>query len=501
MRATWLMQRAWVLIAVLLAAPLIRAENLPPASRPTATQASTSPRDARIGRFMGPGAMIDAGFSPYYRDRSPRGLAREIHAQGFKWVLVYSSSATTALLDALRAEGLGVGLQLWGPLIYSPDRVTPRPPAEALQVFATGKRGDSLQPHFFCPRNDAFLTWHRAYVVAELKRLRPDLVLVIEAFLGELPGPTSPTYGCVCSGCPKAFSDRNAGLAPPDFRNADSPQYWSRDRERYAKWVTFRAESMAAFLKAAHANVAAADPHVLQAGSMLALGEKGGLDRIRECNAHDARLLAEAAPWDLFLLQAHWPDWIRPDLDPVEHVRSYRPFADAVRRVRPAMPVGILTDSGSNEDMRRSREWLAEANAAATREGMTGVGIYEYAISRFIYDQPPRVIEATASKRDGAIELIFSKRLERASVMEPTHYTLPDGSHPERVTFDGGNIVTLRGPGVAAAITAKKGIEVRVDKVRDDAPTFWFNATRKGEPLKYPHHEVAPETQVRVTVK
>ncbi len=504
--------RSVQLLVAVAAAIALEAGPAPVAGQTPLTPAA-SPISRHTGRQVslpfekleGLGTMIDYGLAPYYRDRSPRGIAKEIRHAGFSWVIGYAHSLTPELAQALRAEGLAVVLQLWGTIIYSPASCRPAPPDSALQVFASGPQRSDANPKFYCPNRPELIAWHKTYARPLLERFRPrfyaesspgrtDLALVIEAFLGDLPGPESPTYGCVCAACRELFAQEYPAFREiPDFGNAESPFYWRQDRPRYQAWVTFRARSMARFLGQVYEGIAEIAPQVGLAGSMLALGQRDGLAQVRECNGHDAALLARAVEWDCFYLQAHWPDWLRADLRPTEHVRSYEPFLRELRRQVPDLRVGILTDSGSDEAMRRSLDWLREAHAAARDRGYHGLGIYEYSISRFIYEDPPRLVETTLQDAAASVELVFSKRLDPLSATTPGHYTLESGEHPRTVEFDGGNIVTLR----FADLPRNRAVNLHITGVRDDPSRFWFHAPRAGRP-RYPGHVIGPGTRVEL---
>ena len=490
-------------IALLLVTPLALASELYGASPSASAPASramfgrrplAAQQIPRLRQLQGMGTMVDATLSPYYRDRSPRGLAKEIRGRGFDWVLAYANSLTPDLAAAIRVEGMALGLQLWGTIIYGPERLAPPPPAEALQVFASGPQTAAEQPKFYCPSSEAFVAWHRGYALAQLARFHPDMVLVIESFLGDIPGPTNRTYGCVCPRCCRRFAEAHGGQEAPEFKHTGSPRYWQTDKARYQRWVSFRAKLLADFTRDLYGGIAQTEAKVALAGTMLALGQPDGLSVVRECNGQDAALLARAAPWDLFFLQAHWPDWSRPGLTPREQVEGYRPFLDALHKEVPDLRVGILGDSGSNEDSRRSLEWIREADSIARSAGFTGFGIYEYAVSGFIYSERPRVIESTANAARREIEVVFSKRLDRPSATASQNYTLGDGTHPREIAFDGGNIVLLRFDKIARPQPAT----LRIQDVRDDATAFWFNAGRPRQQQKYPSQVIDPDTRIDI---
>lgn len=187
-----------------------------------------------------------------------------------------------------------------------------------------------------------------------------------------------------------------------------------------------------------------------------------------------------------FFFQAHWPDWLRPDLSAEHHVRSYVPFLQAMRRQLPDVRTGVWTDTGSNVDMRRSLPWIRAAYCTALEEGFDQLGTYEYCISRFIYTDPPEVIEVAALPDGNQLEIVFSKRMERKSVTDLANYRLDDGSQPTDASFDGGNIVTLSFSSLGKSRIARLSVE----NARDDANTFWFNNRRSGREERFPGNTI-----------
>ncbi len=423
----------------------------------------------------------------------------EIRARGFSTVVAYGHTLTPEMATAFRDEGLAVVLQVWGTIVYGPRRLHPPPPTSARQVFRGGPQAARANPVFFCPNHDEYVSWLADFASDRIERIRPDGILAIETFLGDWPGPEAATYGCFCAECLRRFQARFPGATGfPEFTDTTSANHWRTNCQLYANLVRFRAESVAGFIGKLHAPIRKRFPEVALVGTMLALAADDGPARVRECNAQDARLLARAAPWDFFYLQAHWPDWTRVDLNPDEHIQSYKPFLDLLHQEIPGLPVAVLTDSGSNENMRRSMGWLSAAHVRAKAEGFCGLGIYEYAISRFIYEEAPTVIQnnVRAQQDQVELELVFSKRLEQASATVPANYALADGSHPTAVRFDDGNIVTLTFQPWRAGRTT----QLEMQNILDDASTFWFNLRKPPRAWKYPPNAVNPHARVNIQI-
>jgi len=443
----------------------------------------------RLQQLHGLGTLADFSFY-YYRNRSPRGLAREIKARGFSWLCGYSSRTTPELVEAFHDEGMAFVLFLWGTIIYSPGTLSPPPPDSGKQVFVGGAQAPDANPVFYCPNSQEYVEWYRKMVHDQVHRVPADMIMMTESFLGEWGGPDATTYGCFCDSCRSRFLQvypEETNL--PDFQNPASPRYWKTNRVLYERWITFRADSVKKFQQATYDAVIQELPNVAIAGNMLAIDDPQGISKVREYNAQDVNLLANAMPWDFFYLQAHFPDWLKISLDAEQHIRSYVPFLTAIRSNAPKLRVGVTTDSGSNMGMRRSLAWLHACALAAKQDGFSSFAPYEYSISRFIYEEPPTVI---GIKPDGAgkkLEVIFSKRVDSSTAQNTSNYTLDSGSNPSQVQFDGGNIATL----IFESWQRNRNASIRIVNVKDDWAGFWFKS-HAGSGVQFQANTISPNT-------
>jgi len=443
---------------------------------------------SRLRQLEGLGVYGDFSFG-YYKDRSLRGIAKEIRAKGFSWVCAYSSYMTPELAEALQAEGVAIMLGLWGTIIYRPEELELPPPDDGKQVFVRGPHKPDANPVSYCSNSDAFVEWYREMVKKDLSVFRPDMVILGEAFLGAWVGPSSDSYGCFCDNCLSKFKEQNPDVDGfPEFNDESSDDYWEKNTELYEKWVAFRAESTSRFFTHVYATVLEEMPDVPIAGGMLAIDHPEGIAKVREFNAQDVNILADLLPWDMFMFQAHWPDWCRMDLQAEYHPKSYRPFLDAIRQKNPDLRVAMSTDIGSNPEMRRSMPWIDTAYIAARAEGFDALGLYEYAVGKYLYEDRPEVIEITASADKDEIEVIFSKRMDPDSAVCTSNYRLDDGDQPKEIRFDGGNIVTL----VFEQLDRDRDAQLEIKDVLDDANTMWFNKGATGKNWRYPPNAVNP---------
>jgi hypothetical protein len=157
---------------------------------------------------------------------------------------------------------------------------------------------------------------------------------------------------------------------------------------------------------------------------------------------------------------------VRADLPP-NYVDAYRPFLTQIRAAAPKLPLMIQADTGSQQQNRRSWEWIRGFERAGARLGVGSTTFYEYFIGLSMYTDAPRIAEARAHKDD--IELRFTKRLDAASAGDIARYHLDRG----RITaarVDGSNVfLTVEGvrPGDRCTLTARG--------IADDARVRLFN--------------------------
>lgn len=443
----------------------------------------------RIQQLQGLGTLADFSFY-YYRERSARGLVKEIKARGFSWICGYSYSTTPELVDAVHQEGMAFVLFLWGTILYSPERLTPPPPDSGKQVFVGGPQSPGASPVFYCPNSHEYVQWYRGMVHDQVKRVPADMVMVTESFLGEWGGPSSATYGCFCESCRTRFLEMYPTEGDvPDFSDPSNPRYWKTNTALYEKWIAFRADSVKRFQQAAYDAVIEQLPTTPIAGNMLAIDDPQGVAKVREFNAQDVNLLATAMPWDFFYFQAHYPDWLKVSLDAEQHIRSYVPFLTTLRQAAPNLKVGVTTDSGSQIAMRRSLAWLHAGALAARQKGFVSFAPYEYSISRFTYEEPPSVIGITPDGAGKTLEIIFSKRMDPTTVRNISNYVLDSGANPREVQFDGGNIATL----IFESWQRNRNASVHITNVKDDWAGFWFKS-HPGRSVQFQSNTISPNT-------
>ncbi|HSW46815.1 MAG TPA: DUF4434 domain-containing protein [Phycisphaerae bacterium] len=379
---------------------------------------------------LGRGPTIDPSFG-YYRDRTPESIAAEIRANGYgivHWAVTAESQINPALLGALHRERIGVWYMTWGNGTYSTKDL----PAgwEAWKMVARSDlAGVPLNDGFtrLCLNNAHYRGWRKQQIAGVMSRLPFQGVEIVEPHWPDYPGPTSPAYACFCPNCLAAFTKMFPGeKALPDILREDSPLNPKKNPELWKKWLTFRQASLTDFLNDlvnGRGGLRETVPHAMISVWSLAL--KDGLQQVLEDNGECTEDITRVVKPDLYGLQTHWPDWLKPDLPP-DYVKWYQPFIDQIRKVDPKMPILIQADTGSKNENRRSWDWIGDFERECWKLGVTSTTFYEYFIGLYAYEDPPRVAEVRRKGR--RLQLVFTKRLDPASAGDVSRYALDDGT-------------------------------------------------------------------------
>lgn len=386
--------------------------------------------------------QVDPSYA-YYRDRSAQSVAAELKVNGFacvRYLVTSEQRIHTAFVAACRQLGLRVCYGTFGNGSYAPRDL----PA-GWEAWRMRLRDPSARPPgytYLCLNHPEYRRWKKAQIVQTLRRVPFDGLEIVESFWPAFRGPESSLYGCLCDHCVAAFR-REFPDAPaaPNFTDPANRDHFQTNRALYARWVEFRARSMAGFLDElinGPEGVRRHFPKLPVAIWGLAADVPAPVATLREWEGVDGALLVSTVRPDLYVLQTDWPDWMKPDLPP-DYPLRYKPFVEAIRATGSRVPIQLQTDIGSAENCRRSRDWLRACEAAARRAGMSGVTAYEYHLSRDLYDAPPRPVTATG--RSNVITLVFNKRLDAAPASDLTHYRANAG-HILSAKVDG-NLVEL----------------------------------------------------------
>ncbi len=397
----------------------------------------------------------------YYKDRSADSIAEEISVNGFGDVRLISTNhaeISDELLKAFRDRRIRVWHSTFCHGVYSAADLPAGWETWQMKMRQPGRPGGFVS---FCPNNPEYRKWKKTAVVAVLKRHKFDGIDLTEPFLPAYLGPESPHYGCLCAHCEAVFKAMYPGVTRiPEFEDSTSSDYWKTNRALYDKWVEFRVSTVVEFL---YELVNGKDgirencPNLSVATWSLGCAMPDQISKLREWEAVDGAAIVKRVRPDIHVIQTDWPDWIKPDL-PSSYVERYKPVLESIRAVAPTVPIMLQTDIGSNANMRRSAKWLAEVERMARKIGFSSTTSYEYFIGGYMYDEPPRPVEA--EREPGGIRLVFSKRVDPASAGDVRNYTLNSGQVLSAKVD--GNIVHLRVPG------AESGLIVTASSISDD---------------------------------
>ena len=410
---------------------------------------------------------VDPQFA-YYRDRSPESVVEEIKANDYgdvRLLVANESSIDGALVKAFRDGGVRVSMLTFANGVYSRADLP-----KGWEEWRMKLRKDS-QPGGFtylCLNNPAYAAWKKKQLVAALTKHPFQGIDLSEAFLPAYNGPDSESYGCLCGHCAEAFKKAYPEVADiPDFTNPDSPRWWKRDKTLYEKWVGFRVATVVNFLDElvnGREGIREKCPDVRVCTWSLGLDVPDQLAKLREWEALDAAAIVRRVRPDTHVIQTDWPDWIRENLKPT-YALKYKPVADSVKEASPKTPLMMQMDIGSQKQMRRSRQWIRDAEEAAKQIGCESCTHYEYHLGDYIYTEPPKAVRAVL--KDGTLKVVFQKRLDSTQSANISNYSLASG----RVDFAriDGNIALLSVSGV------EPGTILTITGLSDDESRRFFH--------------------------
>jgi len=382
--------------------------------------------------LYGHSTQISVGF-PYYADRSPESVASELRANGFSTVhfmIPAPSLIDPRWIEALHHEGIGVWWSVFGNAAYTEQDLP-----EEWNAWEVVRRADlggapyQRQAIRFCLSNPEFRMWRRRTITETLKKHPFDGVDIMEPYWPAYPGPRSPAYGCFCDRCLRAFRRMfPSEKALPDVLDSASPNAPQNNPELWGKWLQFRKGALTSFLNYlvnGKGAIRGAAPKVQVCTWSLALAEDNGLERVCEIHGANPAEIVRIVKPDAHCLQTHWPDWLKPGLEP-GYVRAYQPFVDAIRERAPGLPLMIQADTGSRERNQRDWAWIRQFRRSCAQMKIHNTTYYEYFISGYAYTEPPRVAFVRAWPK--TVELHCTKRLDPETACDLHHYTLEPGT-------------------------------------------------------------------------
>lgn len=419
----------------------------------------------------GPGAEVDPGFG-YYAGRSAESIASEVRANGYKhvhYVVTNDSAIRADLIRAFHKEGLPVWYLTFCHVAY--DTADFPKGWEEWRMSLRASKGDDFTR--MCMSNPAYAAFKRGRITRSMTHYPFDGVELVEPFWPDAPGPESPTYGCLCAHCKKAFLKAYPEETDiPEFSDAASPRWYRADSALYHKWIEFRTRRIGEFVNEVvdgPGGIRKARPTVPTLIWTLAQDSPNAVETLREAQGNDAGQLAKDVHPSAICFQTNWMDWSRPNL-PADYVKTYEPFVRHLAELSPGTPFSVQVDTGSNVDARESYTWLKKADATSRKMGALGTINYEYFISKSMYDDPPRLVWTRPSP--GGVTLVFQKRVDAGHAGEAGNYSItgPGGKPVGGVTVKAdGNMIHLKAKGL------RKGVRYQVRVLQTvDTPKLWL---------------------------
>jgi hypothetical protein len=354
--------------------------------------------------------QIDPTF-PYYTDRSADSIAGELELAGYRTVRYFvtvENAVNGKLIDALHRRGMRVFATVLGNGTYTTAHLPPGWESWQMTLLKPVKDGFFR----FSPFCRHYVDWKRAALHRLVKEHPFDGLEIAEPYFPEWNGLSSRVYGDVGPWAAAAFR-AYSGSDMPEFTNRFSPRYYKRDKARYHMWVEFRVKAVNDFLNElinGDGGVRSGRPGITIATWSVAVDAgKDPVSQVREVQGIDAAAMISIVRPELHYIQTHWPDWMRARL-PADYARRYHPFVEAIRRVHPAIPLGLQTDSGSLPSMRRSQAWLKRFADTAASLGYQSWTAYEYHIDLGMYEEPP-IPMRVRRLGENQLRLEFSKRV------------------------------------------------------------------------------------------
>lgn len=425
---------------------------------------SASPKTAP---FYGRAIQVDSGFL-YYLNRSADSIADEIKAQGYQVVSLHN--ADSKLAQACRKRGILTRFIIGSNYQYLPGSL-PKGYEKWKMVL---RKSDNFVGggSYFCENEPEFRAWKKNQINDVLKSGDFMAVDIAEPYLPAYKGPENEFYGCLCDRCKTAF----LRMFPeekqiPEFNDANSPNYWKTNKALYKKWVDFRVATVANFLDDlvnGPDGIRQKFPGIAVCSWSIGASMPNPVETMREWEASDGAAICAKVHPDAHCIQTDWPDWCDANL-PANYPLKYKPFVDAIRKADKKIPITIQTDIGSGSQMRRSLEWIREFEAASKTAGFCQSIAYEYHLGLYTYTEPPKLL--SAQKRQDAVLLIFSKRLDSKIASDLNSYKISSGKITE--AKPDGNRVFLSIDGV------KKGDTITVLHCQDDPSVRFSNGDLK----------------------
>jgi hypothetical protein len=392
------------------------------------------------------GIQIDPGFA-YYQGRTEESIAEELKLNGFTIVhyfITNENNINVKLVEELKKAGLEVWALVLGNGSYSVANFPSNWESWQMKHIKTSFPGF----YHFCMNNEEYREWKKASLARVIQSAPFDGVELAESYLPEVNGFSTGGYACVCDTCLEIFREKWQDEAP-EFVDQRDPRYYRRVPETYEKWIEFRVYTVSNFLNDivnGKGGLREARPDIIV--STWSLGIDSGrrsVEMMRELQGLDDYDIVKTVRPDRHTIQTHWPDWTKANLPP-DYIKAYEPFAEPVREHFPEVELLLQTDIGSQEQMRRSDEWMEEFYKVAEELGYHSVMSYEYHLGLGMYQNPP-TLKMVTRLSGNRLQLSFDRRLDFFSSTDMSKFTFlnHDSAYASMVVVDGNRIILLLG--------------------------------------------------------
>jgi len=418
--------------------------------------------------------QIDPGFN-YYKGRSAESVARELEVNGYRivrYVVTNDTDIDDKLLDAFHKRKIAVWYLTFGNGFYGEAAGMPAG-WEKWKTGLIGPPADGMGYTFLSLSHPEYRAWKRDQIVGVMRKHAFDGVEVAEPFQMGWDGPEKGIYGDLSPVAIEAFRAYSKMDGPPDFKDPKSPKWYKTDAGRYSKWVDFRVHEVSDYLAGLVKGFKKAFPKKPFAVWALANTspdpKRDPAALIREWQGVDAVAMVKAGGADMVCFQTNWPDWSNPEL-PGDYPKLYKSFTEPFKKACPKVPFIIQADTGSQDDMRRGRAWIAQFEKACLEVGGVGSTAYMYDIGLWMYTEKPEIKQVEVKGNE--VLLVFQKRVDPVVCAETSRYSLTPDVKVIDAKVDG-NLVRLTVEGL------KPGRYTLSAKGISDDPKSWMTKGQK----------------------
>ncbi|GEM_PF-495100 len=362
-------------------------------SSESATLSLSSMQYASPQHIRGPWIAVDPVFD-FYDNIDWKEFALSVRDKGYMGAQIISIWANPTIaeqakiVEAFHEAGLKAILRMYP----STDLAAYQQNPDWRQKMLDGSSSHDWRV-YLCPNSDEF-TAHQADRVQSIMQEVPyDAIELAENWFevwgGPYPdNPNSDKYACICDNCRDKFME-DSPVDPVDLFDPESEDYFLKEENEpiYEQWVQFRIDSLISFADTLYDAAKNTRPEVQTVHMHLSdcTVEPG---KSAEYQGQDLEAAVSSLQPDVVIIQDAWQDWIQADLPPdfVEEYGNY--YVDKVREIKPEVSLIVHADIGSQDQMRRSFEWMRRMNTHARQAGFNGSAFYEFSVGNFSIPSP-----------------------------------------------------------------------------------------------------------------